>query len=160
MEIGSHGQWIGMDPVEHKFDKNLADAIVKFAENKGISTIKDIGCGQGLYVKHFNDFAEPVDVGTAEMIVSLEVGEHIPKEYESTFLNNLINHTGSILILSWAIPDQGGFGHVNCHTNTYIIEKVSEQGLKFYFDYSMNLRMNSTLTWFKRTIMVFVNDHM
>ena len=60
--------------------------------------------------------------------MSLEVGEHIPKEYEDIFINNLHNNNNKGIILSWAILGQGGFGHVNEQNNDYIKSKMSNLG--------------------------------
>ena len=42
-----------------------------------------------------------------DLVVSLEVIEHIPKEFEDIFIENLINH-GDTILFSGAIPGQGG----------------------------------------------------
>ena len=45
--------------------------------------------------------------------MSLEVGEHLPKEFEDIFINNLDNNNNYGIVLSWAIKGQGGYGHYN-----------------------------------------------
>ena len=41
-------------------------------------------------------------------VMSLEVGEHIPADYEAIFLDNLARHAKEGVLLSWARPNQGG----------------------------------------------------
>ena len=56
--------------------------------------------------------------------MSIEVGEHIPAELESKFLNNLVNSARRMVVLTWAMPGQGGEGHVNGQTAEAIVEKM------------------------------------
>lgn len=102
------------------------------------------------------DFAKPVDLGfVRDYVVSLEVGEHIPQEYESTFIQNLINAKEKGIILSWAIPNQPGRGHVNCRSNEYIRDRFHRYGLKSNYEKEDLLRNAATMDYFKNTIMVF-----
>lgn len=180
MEIDSHGYWIGYDKKEHRFDAALADAILEIANINEFSTIMDVGCGEGKYVELFRsngmicsgydgnpktvllngkckvlDFAVPVDVEPADLVVSLEVGEHIPEEFEDVFISNLVSHANKMIILSWGIPGQGGFGHVNCRENKYIIKKITGFGWLYSGGCSEFLRMNCSIRWFTNTMMVF-----
>jgi len=94
-----------------------------------------------------------------EIVLCLEVGEHVPEDREEVFLNNVcafVRPTGW-LILSWAIPGQGGRGHVNERDNDYIIKQVRQRGLEYDSRRSNALRKASTLPWFKNTLMVFKN---
>ena len=59
-----------------------------------------------------------------EAAMSIEVGEHIPAELESKFLNNLVNSARRMVVLTWAVPGQGGEGHVNGQTAEAIVEKM------------------------------------
>ena len=49
----------------------------------------------------------------ADISFSLEVGEHIPEEYSSKFVNCLLN-SGKIVVFTAAQPGQSGHGHINC----------------------------------------------
>jgi len=99
-------------------------------------------------------------LGYYDWVLSLEVGEHIPEKYEHIFINNITRHARMGVILSWAIPGQGGDGHVNCRTNEYIRSKITREGLKFDINSTQFLRDTAspypeTGYWFKDTIMVF-----
>jgi hypothetical protein len=181
MEISDHGYWVGYDRKEHKFDLLLAQSISTIASNAYCYNIMDVGCGEGKYMDFFRkngfvccgfdgnpetesitkgkcstiDFATPVKISPVDLVVSLEVGEHIPEEFEDVFINNLVDHAEKLIILSWGIPGQGGFGHVNCKANDYIIDKIQGLGPMYHYEDSQYLRDNSTRSWFKNTLMVF-----
>jgi SAM-dependent methyltransferase len=167
---------------EHAYDELLSNSICSFASSLDIKKSYDFGCGSGKYVDAFrrkginatgfdgnpitatipncivqdltsSDFQhEPVD-----FILCLEVGEHIPKEFESALLSNIDKHLNpnGTLVLSWAVVGQGGFGHVNCQNNDYVIETMESRGYSVNNRISQLLRDSSTLSWFKNTIMVF-----
>jgi tryptophanyl-tRNA synthetase len=43
-----------------------------------------------------------------DWIISLEVALHIPEKYEAVYLDNILRHAKEGIILSWAVPGQGG----------------------------------------------------
>jgi|GEM_PF-6386818 len=55
--------------------------------------------------------------------IALEVAEHLPKEHEETFLDNLIGiaKDDGWIILSWAKKGHGGLGHVNEQNEDYVL---------------------------------------
>ena len=88
--------------------------------------------------------------------MSLEVGEHIPAEFEDVFISNITKHVKKTLIISWAVEGQGGDGHVNCKNNDYIIAQIEERGFKYNKKASTELRKAATnASWFSYTLMVF-----
>lgn len=178
--ISETGCWLSADLVNsHYFDKGLAEAIVK--ECHPIDSIIDIGCGNGAYVNYFTskgflsvgydgsplteqitdgachqmDFSTPQGFFNWDVVVSLEVGEHIPVQYEQIFLDNIVRPTPRLIILSWAIEGQSGQGHVNCRNNDYIIAEMEKRAYSYLPAASHRLRSASRLPWFKKTIMVF-----
>ena len=88
-------------------------------------------------------------------MLCLEVGEHLPKEYEDIFFANIIRNSKSGILLSWAVPGQKGDGHVNEQSNDYIKAKMADLGYINDVNAENALRESATLTWFKNTIMVF-----
>ena len=105
------------------------------------------------------DLSIPLDRPTMyDWILSLEVGEHIPGEFEQIFLDNMANKATTGIILSWAIPGQHGDGHVNCKSNRYIISQMKQRGWRYDRKTAGNLREKATLGWFKNTIMVFLKN--
>ena len=64
---------------------------------------------------HFlaRDLREPLDLGRRfDLVISLEVAEHLAPDLGSTFVDSLTRH-GNAVLFSAAIPLQGGAGHVN-----------------------------------------------
>jgi SAM-dependent methyltransferase len=163
----------------HVFDLGLCFGIADYISQN--DTIVDIGCGNGAYVKALKkvgfdiigfdgclitpeiteglcevcDFSERADIGVYDVVLCLEVGEHIPAEYENIFIDNVCRATKKLLILSWAIEGQGGDGHVNCRNNDYIINKIEQEGLKYDKLMGDKLRGLAFHEWFKNTIMCF-----
>jgi SAM-dependent methyltransferase len=165
----------------HVIDESLCDAIITVCENYGIKSIADIGCGNGSYTRRFlnagfycdgfdgsplteeltnaicrtMDFSAKQEIGQYGLVLSLEVGEHIPKEYEQVFLDNLVRAASETIILSWAVVGQGGDGHVNCQDNDYIIQQMNDRGFSFDPVTTEYLRDKAKISWFKNTILTF-----
>lgn len=183
-DIHAHGFWIGENVEDfHDFDRPLCHAIGGVLIREQAATVTDFGCGasahyvhgllkQGVTIEGYDgtpetpilskgvaqalDLAEPQDLGKEfDWVISLETGEHIPPQYETIFIENLVRHAKRGLILSWAIKGQPGHGHFNCRNNNYIIERLSERGFTLDAPNSVVLRRSSTRWWFKNTIMVF-----
>ena len=60
----------------------------------------------------------------------LEVGEHIPMEYEDLVFDNVAAIPKSGLIVSWAEQHQGGVGikkHVNCLSQVYVASEFAKR---------------------------------
>lgn len=179
-----HGIWTFEESLtQHAFDTQLARAISCLPDGPPKS-LADLGCGNGSYCKFFSDLgwknvhgyegtpnkwgiydniakadlSQPCSFPKYEMVLCLEVGEHIPEEFESTFLDNVTSAVGKILILSWAVPGQGGFGHFNCRENSYIIGDVRGRGLHYNRVKSELLRRAAALYWFRNTVMVFERE--
>lgn len=176
------GAWNTKDMNEHVFDDTLAEGLLNIFNDNNIKTIVDFGCGPGEYVRFFKNNKFDIDGydGNPNTIVlsnglckildltknikldkkfdcvlSLEVGEHIPKEYEQIYINNLVENSNNYVIISWAIPEQGGYGHVNCQTNEYIKKEFNNRAFISCEKEENLLRESAKSTWFKDTIMVF-----
>ena len=99
-------------------------------------------------------------ISRSQVVMSLEVLEHVPKSEERKVLDNLIELVQRTLILSWAVPKQGGQHHVNERSNDYVLSLMQTRyGLKYCETVSLQLRLASTLPWFKNTIFVFAKVH-
>ncbi len=123
--------------------------------NRNVEEMSSRFFNNGFYCQYM-DLSEPVRADDhADMVLCLEVGEHIPADKENIFLDNLACNSGKYLLLSWAIPHQKGDGHVNCHTNQYIIDRMKSRNFRINVPVSILLRESSGLPWFKSTIMFF-----
>lgn len=180
MNISPTGAWQCDTKGPHGFDESLASSILKLMMGSGLTSVKDFGCGSGAYVDYWNDrgmwavgydgnpntpyfsphcyVAElscPMSVEPAECVVSLEVGEHIPEQFERNFIENLVLHAEKLLIVSW-FPRKGeGIGHVNERSNEYVKEKICAANFEFMPEETEKLRNASTLWWFKISVMAF-----
>ena len=164
----------------HKIDNGLMDALPQIFEEN--STVVDFGCGNADYAKHLHnngfkveaydgnpntpemtdglgkvlDLSKEFNLGkTFDYVVSIEVAEHIPKKFQDVYVNNLIKHTDSYLIMSWALDGQGGDGHVNEQNEDYVLDLFDKLGMTYHEDISQILRDVAKLGWFKKTIYVF-----
>ena len=91
----------------------------------------------------------------ADWIMSIEVGEHLPKEFEATYLSNVARNARCGAVLTWGVPGQGGHSHVNCRPSEYIKERMRELG--FDSDEAMQAegRAAASYAWLKSTFMFF-----
>jgi hypothetical protein len=178
--IDPRGYWLTNEGyTTHTFDEKLAKAI--FKTFKKAKTAIDIGCGDGRYTKYLidngietkgydgnpltpqisnnlcgvKDFSFPVNLGKFDLALSLEVGEHIPKQFEKVFLDNVTYAATKYICLSWAVFGQPGYGHFNCQNNDYIITELLKRGFIINTQWSQDIRDHSTLPWFKDTVMAF-----
>lgn len=183
MKINKHGYWENSNSNGHIHDSGVSSGIIDLIKKNSISSVVDFGCGMGDYAKKIIEhgvyceaydgnpntsvltkgIGKVIDLSSSfelerkfDCVVSLEVGEHIPKEYEEVFIKNICIHAEKLIILSWAVVGQAGHGHVNCKSNDEIIKKLENMG--FIYDFlSTNYLRNCTnnALWFKNTIMVF-----
>lgn len=169
----------------------VVQQISRIMKNRRLTSVADYGAGNGFYAKRLvqlglsdvqcydgnvgivnasGGLCSVVDLSTKQsqlkqvgLVYSLEVGEHIPKERETAFLDNLAHAASDTLILSWALPSQPGVGHVNCQPNAYVIEKMKQRGfaliksrtqaIRSYVSRKCPKHMNTPN--FKRTLMAF-----
>ena len=103
------------------------------------------------------DLTLPFELKEKGSVISLEVGEHIPKEYMDIYLDNITNFCEKTLIISWAVRGQAGFGHVNCLNNEEVIPLIEQRGFCFRKDLSEEARkvVGDNTPWFKNTILIF-----
>jgi SAM-dependent methyltransferase len=74
------------------------------------------------------DIASPIRMDrTFDLVISLEVAEHLPHKLANTFVENL-TRLGSLVLFSAAIPFQRGTGHVNEQWPDYWAEVFATNG--------------------------------
>ena len=155
----------------------------------------DVGCGTGFYTNYINDntdrvichgydgnpntpFLAGINCGVFDFtredayilrkhdwVLSLEVGEHIPPQYEDIFINNLhiLNTEG--IVLSWSIPEYGGDGHVNPKSNSYVLDRITKLGYSFLEKSTQVLKEQVAkyphpCYWFRDTLMIFDKERL
>lgn len=182
MEINKKGFWECQNNENHYYDAILCDAIISFLKQENCKYVIDIGCGHGNYTKKINEsgiicdgfdgnpHTEKLTEGLCKVkdfseiqhfqilydyALCLEVAEHIPAEYEPVFIDNLTGCNSKGIILSWAVPGQGGYGHFNERDNDYVIRRLTQKGYTLNTDQTNLLRKGANLPWFKNTLLIF-----
>lgn len=123
--------------------------------NPNVEELSSKFFGDGFYCQHVDLTEEVAASEPFDMVISLEVGEHIPVKYEEIFIQNMVRNSSKYILLSWAIENQPGDGHVNCRSNDYIISKLSTYGFIHIEPISEYLRARSNQWWFQNTLMFF-----
>lgn len=180
-EFGANGAWIGNASHFHSVDAPLAAAIADFLEEQGCRSVVDCGCGSGAYVSALRvkgldacgfdgnpstplmtlGLCGTLDLGvhgplpSRDAALCLEVGEHLPPESEDAILDNVCRAAERWLILSWAVPGQGGADHRNERSNDHVTEQLHRRGFERDPNASSLLREKAGISWFKNTLMVF-----
>lgn len=141
----------------HRFKMNWRAPVMVAAIRKHLKpkNVLDVGCATGDLVNEFwnwdipavgfegSEAARPyfesrhihvVDItvaqkgwGCFDLLLCLEVFEHIPEEFTDIMLDNLCSLSGRHLV-SAAPPGQGGLHHVNCQPIGYWNEKYRARG--------------------------------
>jgi hypothetical protein len=81
-----------------------------------------------MLIRH--DLAEPWSrpLRAAEMVLCLEVAEHLPESASGQLCRTLERLTADLLLFSAATPGQGGAGHVNEQEHDYWRERLTVSG--------------------------------
>jgi SAM-dependent methyltransferase len=187
-EIANTGFWNGETAHNHHVHSdNLSQWIYDFCIKKKIQSVTDFGCGLGEYLSKLSPIVnnaigvegsipkqakfEYIIQGdlttdlkskafTSDLVISLEVGEHIPAEFMAVYLDNITNHSAKYLITSWAVRGQAGFGHVNCLDNAEIIPEFEKRGFKLLEKETEKARLiiEDKAHWFRNTLFIFKNN--
>lgn len=182
MAISETGIW-GQEEADeaHIFSFQVAKWISEHIQKE--IPVFDLGCGNGSYVHYLKsvgfkfvygfegselnnfqddkiticDLTKKVDFGGVGNVICLELFEHIKKEYESQLIENIIRPCSNKLIISCAVPNQQGLGHVNCRDNIYIIDKFQEQGFKLNTKQTLDIRsvVEEYVSYFRNTLLIF-----
>lgn len=96
-------------------------------------------CNTGLLFKNINehefkyvDLEKEIKLSRKfDLVISLEVAEHISEESADIFVQSLVD-AGKIILFSAAIPGQGGFNHVNEQWPSYWMKKFQNHGYYFH----------------------------
>ena len=172
------GYWPGGDP--NTYCPELWSSLV--AEWK-ITSVLDVGCGQGISTKYFHDlglrvlgveggknalrtspvphlihrhdYTEGPYVPDApfDLVWCCEFVEHVEERYVSNFLASFAS--GQYCVLTHAFPNQEGFHHVNCRTAEYWIDKL--ESIEFTFEQAITERLRDITTAMnvKRSLLLF-----
>lgn len=96
------------------------------------------------------DLSQPQSIPSHDWTLCMEVGEHVPVEFEDVFIDNVVQGIRKGVVLTWAPPGKGGHSHINERSNDYIIS-----GLQFQADATAQLRSKASKQMFKKSLLVF-----
>jgi hypothetical protein len=66
-----------------------------------------------------------------DLVVALEVAEHLSESRAAVFVNNLVAH-GDVILFSASLPGQEGQGHRNEQWPSYWVSLFAQHGYQFY----------------------------
>lgn len=85
----------------------------------------------------YGDLGEPLSCGKWDCVLSLEVAEHLLPDEESIYMENLINASSRLIIMSTS-PKQSMY-HFNPQYKSHYIERFGECGIKYSGKETMRL---------------------
>ena len=106
----------------------------------------------------FKELTRPLNIGREfDLVVSLEVAEHLPKSSAENFVDSLTS-LGPVVLFSAAIPFQGGTNHVNEQWPNYWVELFSKKGCLVVDAIRQRIWQNENVeSWYAQNILIFVN---
>lgn len=149
----SHGAWILSPGSCYHLDVVFAKCVSDMVQG---GSLTELGAGKGCYTAYMKahgvkivaavdgarnigdltkglvttwDLTQPMEA-KADWVMSLEVAEHIPMEFEDAFLDNVVRNARCYVILSWSKTTKAGSGHVNARNRTYVYNKMRTLGFE------------------------------
>lgn len=108
-----------------------------------------------------HDLTESLDLNRSfDLVICLEVAEHLDKEFSEVLIDSLVKHSDCILF-SAAIPDQGGQNHLNEQWPDYWQKLFHRRGFIFLDLIRPEIWNNPNVDyWYKQnTFIVVKNSH-
>lgn len=96
---------------------------------------------------------DALGVDKFDLVLSTEFVEHVDEPYVRNFLPDLTR--GERLLMTHALPGQGGFHHVNLQEDAYWVELVESAGMVYDKDTTEELRVLCMGKWFWMSGLVF-----
>ena len=91
-----------------------------------------------------------------DLVVSLEVAEHLPADCAEIFIDSLTS-LGPVILFSAAIPYQGGVNHINEQWPDYWVSLFQEKNYVLIDCVRKKIWNNSNVAyWYKQNILIFV----
>lgn len=145
-------------------------------------SVLDLGCGMGHYLQYFaangcravgvegsaaglaripdtvlamqHDLRKPLIVNQRfDLVMSVEVAEHVPKKYSRTLVRSLCRHSNGLIVFTAAPPGTPGDDHINCRERSFWDSLFEEQGFTFNQDESRSMaefaRAGGVARWFQ-----------
>jgi len=154
----------GMGQYGRYFEKEFKNSSKSSVTWLGLDGAEEVEATTGGFVR-FADLADglPSDVRQQawDWVMSIEVAEHIPQEFEYRFVHNILVARPRVgIVLTWARHGQNGYKHVNCQSSKYVSCVLRQLG------WEQDLVAISALqdsvgtgfkncSWLKKTVLVF-----
>lgn len=109
------------------------------------------------FVAH--DLTTPLKLGRKfDLVMTLEVGEHIDEKYAKTFVRSLTRHS-EVILFSAALPGQGGTHHVNERWPSYWAKHFSSLGYQCYDVLRPLVWDNKDIeVWYRQNCLLFATE--
>lgn len=93
-----------------------------------------------------------------DLLLCLEVAEHLPSESADSFIQTLTNHS-DIIVFSAAVPHQPGQGHINCQWINYWQDLFNKYGYACFDEIRPIIWSKSFPEWwYKQNIFIAKKD--
>ncbi len=166
------------------FDEGLIKSVLSFY--KPIKSL-DLGCGLGYFVAYLREQGvdawgvEAEDLGEHfkspghqirkdlsqlsdlqekfDLVICLEVVEHIPRDFEEIIFDNIVRHMSKYLLFSGATVGQQGIGHINERSESHWFRHLIKRGLVLRHQASLEARLSCTLSWYTKNVSIWELVH-
>ena len=91
-----------------------------------------------------------------DLIICLEVAEHLPEESADILVESMVQH-GRLILFSAAIPGQGGQNHLNEQSPSFWSQKFEKHGYTFYDLVRPRIWKDVDIEWWYRQNMFLVS---
>jgi SAM-dependent methyltransferase len=138
---------------------------LKVFQDKGINDIVGVDGSNldksrlAIPLNHFiqHNLMQPLNLKRKfDLVICLEVAEHLPAESADNIIDTLIAHSDNILF-SAALPMQGGQNHLNEQPFEYWVEKFNSRGYIVKDIFRDLIWNNSNIGWWYRQNMFLVS---
>lgn len=125
----------------------------KGIDNHNFSKLMEINIMD--YKKH--DLSKPINLKHKfDLVISLEVAEHLPNKSAKIFIETLVKHARNRIMFSAATPGQGGDGHINEQPHEYWHNLFRNHGFKPDDCIQKLLKGDKSVPfWYRRNIFVY-----
>ena len=142
---------------------------IKCFQDKGVEKVLGIDgswVNQDLLKQYMNpedfketDLEKPITLDQKyDLVISLEVAEHLQENAADTFVQSLIS-AGDVILFSAAIPKQGGQNHINEQWLSYWEQKFKQQGFQLLDIVRPLIWDNPKIYWwYRQNTVIFIKN--